>query len=167
MKHLIICTMIFVAFTHTIQAQSVSAGANIVAPISLTEITALHFGSMIPGLSGGTCVLSTSGVRTQTGTVMLVNIGTAAQTATYSVGGRENATYAITLPANITVSYLTNNMIVDNLKAAASSTGSEGLMGTLSTSGTDFFAIGGTLNVNADQMVGTYTGSFTVTVAYN
>ena len=67
----------------------------------------------------------------------------------------------------ISVNYLTNSMLVDDLKASPSSIGAEGLIGTLNASGTDFFAVGGTLNIDADQMVGTYTGSFTVTVAYN
>ena len=42
-----------------------------------------------------------------------------------------------------------------------------GLQGSLNTSGNGSFGIGGTLTVNANQAIGTYSGSFTVTLNYN
>lgn len=167
-NYLIISVIVLVIASHTLQAQSVSAGADIVSPISLTENTALHFGSMFAGVSGGTCVLSASGVRTQTGTVVLVNVGTTPQNATYNVGGKENATYSISLPTSFKVNFMSNSMTVSSIKAFPTSVGTtESLTGTLNASGVDFFGVGGTLNIDPEQVVGAYTGSFTVTVAYN
>ena len=39
--------------------------------------------------------------------------------------------------------------------------------GILNDSGEDTYAVGATLNVGANQTAGEYTGTFTVTAAYN
>ncbi len=148
-----------------------TAGAVIITPIALTEVTPLHFGvmSVLAG-TPGTCVLSTQGVRTATGGVNLSAQAPVATNAVYTVAGQLNTTYAITLPATITVTETIGGiqtMTIGTLLARTTSAGVDGLTGTLSGGGTDGFTVGGTLTVAAAQLAGVYAGAFDVTVAYN
>jgi hypothetical protein len=148
--------------------ENTSAAARIVTPISITETSSLHFGTMaILAGTPGTCVLSTSGIRTQTGGVNLSVQTPAASNAAYNVSGAVNTTYGITLPSTITVTSGPASMTISSLLARTASAGADGLTGTLSAGGTDNFTVGGTLGVSAGQSTGTYTGTFDVTVAYN
>jgi hypothetical protein len=174
MKKLIVLFSVIVlmaGFSFRLLAQATentAAAANIVTPIAISETTSLHFGTMaVLAGTGGTCVLSTQGVRTQTGGVNLSVQTPTATNAAFSVSGAVSTTYAITLPATIIVSYLTNNMTIGTLLARTASAGADGLTGTLNGSGADTFTVGGTLTVTAGQIAGLYTGTFDVTVAYN
>jgi|WetSurMetagenome_2_1015567.scaffolds.fasta_scaffold04341_2 hypothetical protein len=148
--------------------ENTAAAAKIVTPLSITETSSLHFGTMAV-LAGtpGTCVLSTQGARTQSGGVNLSVQAPSASNAAYNVAGAVNTTYAITLPSTINVTSGASTMTISSLLARTASAGADGLTGTLSASGTDDFTVGGTLNVSAGQVTGVYTGTFDVTVAYN
>ncbi len=170
---LLIAAVLITGLSATVMGQATgttSAAANIVTPILIEETSPLHFGTMA-ALSGqaGTCILSTDGVRTQTGGVNLSAQAPLASNAAFDVKGAVNTTYAITLPNTITVSLPGGKatMTIDKVLARTTSAASDGLTGTLSDKGEDSFTIGGTLNVKQSQMTGMYTGSFDVTVAYN
>lgn len=166
--------LMIAGFSNKVMAQATkntAAGAVIITPISITETSALHFGVMAV-LAGtpGTAVLSTQGVRTATGGVNLSAQTPAATNAAYDVTGQASTTYAITLPATITVTETVGGletMTIDNLLARTASAAADGLTGTLDGGGADDFTVGGTLNVPAAQLAGTYAGTFDVTVAYN
>ncbi len=151
--------------------ENTAAAANIVTPIALTETSSLHFGTMaVLASSGGTCILSTQGVRTPTGGVNLSVQAPGATNAAYNVSGAVNTAYAITLPSIITVTEQTlgeATMRISSILARPASAGAEQLTGTLSANGTDNFTVGGTLDVTAGQPTGQYSGTFDVTVAYN
>ncbi|MEI6695107.1 MAG: DUF4402 domain-containing protein [Bacteroidota bacterium] len=170
---IIIAVLLMAGFSFKVMAQatlSTTAGAKIVAPITITQTSVLHFGTMaILAGSPGTCVLSTQGARTATGGVNLSAQTPTAGNAAYTVGGAINTTFAITLPSIITVTNGTpaQDMIIDNLLARTTSAAANGLTGTLNGSGADAFTIGGTLNVAAGQPAAIYSGNFNVTVAYN
>jgi hypothetical protein len=53
---------------------------------------------------------------------------------------------------------------INNLKARFNTAAA--ITSTLSSTGTDSFAVGGTLNIGATQIPGVYTGTFDVTVDY-
>lgn len=164
--------MMITTFSNKVMAQATvntAAAARIISPITLTQVTALNFGTMaVLTATGGTCVLSTQGVRSQTGGVNLSAQTPVAANAAYTVGGAASTTYAITLPATITVTDgATHNMTIGTLLARTASAGADGLTGTLSAGGADSFSIGGTLTVAAAQTAAAYTGTFNVTVAYN
>jgi hypothetical protein len=148
-----------------------TAGVKILTALSIAQTQGLHFGSIaVKPAQGGTCVVTTGGVRSQTGGVSLSLLGPTFTVATYKVTGEPLYTYAITLPGSITVDDgNSNNMTIDGLLAKSTS-GSESntATGTLVTgTGTEDFAVGGTLNVSAAQAAGVYAGAFDVTVAYN
>jgi hypothetical protein len=58
-------------------------------------------------------------------------------------------------------------MDVVNFIAHTTSTGADGLAGTLNGSGTDTFTIGATLELGNGQPFGLYSGAFNINVNYN
>ncbi len=147
----------------TSQAWAASANSNadaeVIAPIGISNTTGLNFGRIAPTGVAGTVVLDTADTRTQTN-VDLVSGGTVTS-AVFAVTGEASEAYAITLPASATIISGANNMTVDTFTHDAG--GSPALDGT----GNDGFNVGATLNVGAAQAVGSYTGTFAVTVNYN
>src|SRR4030043_19138 len=125
--------LMMAGFANRVMAQATentTAGAVIITPITITETAALHFGVMAV-LAGtpGTCVLSTLGVRTATGGVNLSVQTPAATNAAYNVSGQASTTFAITLPATITVTRVsgTETMTIGTLLARTASAGADGL----------------------------------------
>ena len=145
-----------------------TASATILNPITIKQSSDLHFGSMAVSVATpGTCAISTQGVRTNTGGV---NLSASGQTnASFVIKGEKSITYSIILPSNVTITDPTSlcTMSVNNLTARPASSNADGLIGTLNSNGEDKITIGGTLNVQAGQTIGVYTGTFSVTVAYN
>jgi hypothetical protein len=142
--------ILIAGFSTRVMAQATentAAGAVIITPIAISETAALHFGvmSVLAG-TPGTCVLSTLGVRTQTGGVNLSAQAPAATNAAYDVSGQASTTFAITLPATITVTRVgfSETMTIGTLLARTASAGADGLTGTLDGSGADSFTVGGT-----------------------
>jgi hypothetical protein len=175
MKKLIVlftAIILVTGFTTRVMAQATentASGAVIVTPITITEVSALHFGVMaVLAATPGTCVLSTTGVRTATGGVNLSAQTPVATNASYTVAGQISTTYALTLPATITVTDgASNTMTIGTLLARFNGAGADAVISTLSGTGTDNFTVGGTLTVLAAQPAGVYAGTFNVTVAYN
>lgn len=180
-KHFIFSAILFALGVFLTQAHAQSSSisakstAEIVDPISVIDNsglaggTTLNFGKIsISPTSGGSCILSSQNVRTVTGGVTEIG-GTPSSTASFGIIGKLGATYAITLPVgtiNLTREGGAEIMTVGNFLAHPVSAGADQLTGTL-VGGTDTFTVGGTLNVNAGQIEGIYTGTFNVTIAYN
>lgn len=134
------------------------ANAEIIAALAISTTTDLDFGIVSFGPGAGTCVIATNGGRSTTGSGIGV-AGTPAA-AEFAITGEGTYTYAITLPANITITDGTNNMTVDTFTSNPNATG------TLAA-GADTLLVGATLHSAGNQPVGNYTGTFNVTVAYN
>lgn len=153
-----------IAFTQAANAQSASTsfnvGARIVTPISIVKNTDMNFGDVVPSASAGTVVLTPAGVRSVTGGANLGNPGGTAAAA-FTVSGQASSTYAITLPGTANITQGVNTMSVSTF------TSSLGATGTLSAGGSQALTLGATLNVGATQAIGTYSGSFSVSVNYN
>lgn len=150
-------TRVLVALACTLMAASVSWAA----AIAISNTQALAFGKFVAG-AGGSVTVSPGGVRSASGGVVLVpsGAGTAAQ---FAVSGDANVTYAISLPADGTVSLAsgTNSMAVNTFTSSPSPTG------TLSAGGAHTLSVGATLSVGSSQAIGSYSGTFDVTVNYN
>lgn len=154
-----------VAFSNSAVAQNnatvanATASANIIAPITISEVTGMNFGDIIRGT--GYVTLSATGERTsdyeafsgtQTGTVTA---------ATFTVTGETDYTYDLTLPGDLDVTLsdgLDGTMVVDTFVSNTT--------GTL-TGGSVTVSVGATLDVANNQASGVYTGTYSVTVAYN
>jgi len=163
---IIALAFVVVGFSNAVNAQSTasaSASATIVTPISITKTVDLDFGNVAASGVAGTVVITPAGTRSTTGGVSLPVTPGTVTAASFNVAGQGNYTYAITLPASVTISSGANNMTVNAFSSNPATTG------TLSAGGTQTIGVGATLNVNASQAAGTYTSAtpFDVTVNYN
>jgi hypothetical protein len=149
-----------------------TAGAQLIIPMAIGQDSPLHFGTinLVAGV-GGTVVLSTvNAARSFTGGVVASAVTPLATNAAYHVTGTKNESYALTLPATITVTETVGNsasMVISDLKARFLGAADDAVISTLSATGTDSFTVGGTLTVSPSQVGGIYAGAFNVTVDYN
>jgi len=140
--------------------QAFTVTVRIDAVITLARLTNLSFGDIYTTPASGTVVLSPAGVRTFTGGVLLGGL-TAVTAASFTVTGTASTTYAITLPVSVVLTGPGGTMTANAFTSTPSATG------TLSTAGQQQLRVGATLNVGANQPSGNYSGTFSVTVAYN
>jgi len=144
-------------------ATSIGIDAKVLAPITIenTGSTPINFGTLSRSSLEGTVTVSAEGVRTADGGVSVLT-SSDFSAAPFGVTGDNSAAFSITLPANGTVELTrsggSEKMAVDDFDHNSTL--------TLSASGTATFNVGATLTVNADQVPGEYSGSFSVTVAY-
>ncbi|QOL51446.1 DUF4402 domain-containing protein [Massilia litorea] len=137
------------------------ATGTVIAPIQITKVADLVFGSFAAGAAGGTVTISTAGARGQSGDVFLA--GAAGSAAQFNVTGEGGLTYSIALaPTPLTRSGGTETMTFTAQSDIASGT----LSGTGGAGAQSFF-VGGVLTVGAGQVPGNYVGSVKATVAYN
>ncbi len=144
-------------------AVATPAGATISSAISIVHTAHLHFGQIIPGVGAGTVEQSAAATPERTPTDCTLGNSTTVSPATFTVGGEPNATYAISLPDDGTVT-LTG---AGDPMAVTGFTSNPDRTGTLSGGGLETLYVGATLNVGASQAAGEYTGTFDVTVTYN
>ena len=167
-----------VLFTSTLMAQTsatvdeTAAGAKLIVPMTLTETSPLHFGTIniLTGTGGTVELPSNSTTRVISSGLAASSIAPVATNAAYTVTGSNSATYALTLPATVVVTEAvgsTATMTISALKARFNGAAADAVISTLSATGTDNFTVGGTLTVTAAQIGGTYAGTFPVTVDYN
>jgi len=148
------------------------ARARIISPLSIALTSGkLDFADLAVSSSDGTCIIDGTKTRTPNGGVTL-GTTSLADVPIFTVSGQADVIYKITLPASITINGPVGSiaMSIDNLTAYQYNTTYTSNLLTapkLSSSGTEQFTVGGTLNVKGGQMPGVYTNTFTVTVDYN
>jgi hypothetical protein len=153
-----------VGVSHAATGTSTSTGT-VVQPLTITNVVNLNFGKFIAGSSGGTVVVDTANVQTVSGGVTSTATWAAlAKTATFTVTGEPNATYAITYPNTSTLAGPGTALTLDTFTTAVDAGGT---VGTLPVSGPQILSVGATAHVAASQAAGTYLGSFDVTINYN
>ena len=159
--------LILLAAGATANAQSsatATATATIVTPITITKTADMNFGNVaVQTGTGGTVVMSPAGVRSATSGVTLPGTAGTVSAASFTVNGQTGYTYAITLPASVTITGAASNVMqVTNFTSTPSLTGNL-------TAGTETLNVGATLNVDPGQTPGLYVSAtpFTVTVNYN
>jgi len=156
-------------FTGQARSQAVATGqafAEVIEALTATETAQLNFGKFSPETSGGQVIISPDGLRSAQGSVMLS--GGFFQPGSFTITGAPDATFSIQLPsqpAQLVHQGSNKIMTVDNWQSnppAGSGTG------TLN-GGQEIVAIGATLQVGPqqDNPVGMYTGTFSLTFAYN
>jgi hypothetical protein len=147
-------------FAYAAMAASVSWA---LTPISVSNSTqALAYGSFVAG-SGGSVIVAVNPLgRSASGGVFLVPSGIWSAGA-FSVTGDPNLTYAITLPADgvVVLTSGANTMAVNGFISNPAPTGQ------LSLGGSQTLMVGATLSVSSNQVSGSYSGSYSVTVDYN
>jgi hypothetical protein len=149
-----------------------TAGAKLIKPLTLTQTSPLHFGTInvLTGAGGTVTLPSNSTTRVFSAGVSASTVAPLATNAAYDVTGTKNVTYALTLPSNITVTETITGsatMTIDSLTARFNGASGDAITSTLSATGTDSFTVGGTLTIAPGQEGGIYAGTFNVTIDYN
>lgn len=140
-----------------------SAQAVILTPLTIVPIDALRFGQLTRPTAAGTVVMSPSGTITTTGGVLTSTA--IAQTAprgpgTFAVVGEAGRAFSVDLPTVAILRQGTRNMRLSAFRSNWTSGA------VFSASRTFALSVGATLHVGANQTVGTYSGTYTVTVTY-
>ncbi len=176
-KYLIV-TLLFIILCHFSFAQSVSsesatASVNLISPIKIEQKSDLNFGNIVKsadGQQGFVEIDALTGGVTYTGT-STVGENTVSR-ASFVVSGNVGSTYSITI-ADVGGSNQLNRVTLtrdggtETMTAELnhSKAGDESFV--ISSNENDNYGyVGGKLALSADQVVGSYQGSFTVTVAY-
>jgi len=139
------------------------ASALIITPLVLAETSPMDFGTLAPTAVAGIVVLDVGGGRTPDANVNLVIGGTEAA-GQFTIQGNSAQAYTMSFSASATL----ENGAGDQMTADTFTENSPALTGAVQP-----FQIGATLNVGANQPVGTYStttgggSSFTVTANYN
>jgi hypothetical protein len=152
------------AFAQSSASNTANATALIIRPIAVSSGGTLAFGTLVRG--AGTATVSTAGVRTVTGGVVAL-ASTSPSAASFTVSGEGGQLVTVTLGA-LTLANTTSGSPSDNLTVAltGTNTGSQTLSGALNTAGSLTVDVGGAVTLTASTTPGAYSGSFTVTAAY-
>ena len=157
---MLVCTL---ALVGELSAASITApvSAKIISTVNLVTLSGIQFGEISASNMPGTIVLEPGGARTSTQGATL-NSAVPGGPAAFEIIGNPSATYVISLPVSVTLTSPNGqNMEVDQFTSLPS------LTGQLDAGGRQILYVGGTLNVNANQLYGDYSGVMSVTVEYN
>lgn len=150
-------------------AEVADAQIAVVRPLEFISVENLVFGRVIRGATAGTVTLTPAGVRTSTGGVTL--IGTDFQPAEFAGMGTNGQFVDISLGANsILVSgpgapMTVRTFVIGSTPTAVLSTNPRRFR-INSATGIFIFPVGATLEVGANQVPGTYTGNWAITLEY-
>jgi hypothetical protein len=145
-------------------AKESKAGAIVLKPLSLLKKTDMNFGTLATSPAAGTATINpVTSVVTTTGGVTALPIGTSPSAAVFVGAGSKNAPYQIRVPNGpITITRVggTETMTVSNWTL-------DGPTNRRVAANQAFqFKVGARVNVGANQVGGTYVGTFNITVHY-
>lgn len=148
-----------------------TARSQIVTPIAVTQVRDLNFGSVIKSTTAGTVTINAqTGARTRTGGAQVLGSVTS-PSAAFQATGTAGRLFRLTLNAGTVTLNRVGGGATMNLNTlrvshngAAQQTAPRNF--TLPASGVSNIAVGGRLNVGANQLDGLYSGTFDVTIDY-
>lgn len=141
-----------------------SITATVKKSLSITKVSDLRFGSMFKPSSGSyvATISGVTGALSASPTSAVGNLLTSATgAATYTIAGEPNATFSLSYPSTMTMTAGGSSLTAT--LSSATTTGTK----TMPVTGTMPLVIGGSITVGSAQAYGSYSGSFSVTVAYN
>lgn len=141
-------------------SDTATAEARILAPVTVTKITDLNFGIIVPTAANGTVTLDfadtvTCGSLTCAGTP---------QTAEFEVAGAAGESVTVDTIGAVT---LTHTGGIATMSADLAPNVPFGATAWVLPAAVNTVLVGGDLAVGANQLAGLYTGSFDLTVNYN
>jgi hypothetical protein len=150
-------------------AQSSSVTTNgtttIVQPVTIAQNSALSFGTIVRPTSGSSTISIGTGADTVSTTGSAIVLRGTTSRARYTLTGEGGEIVSITMPATFNMSKSGATDLVVTLTRSPS--GNATLSGTAGSTGTAALDIGGSFPISSTTVVGDYSGSFAVSVAYN
>ena len=145
-----------------------SGSITVIRPLTLTKTADLKFGTVVrPATGSGTAVINAAGARSVTGGVVGLASGDAPAAAAFSVAGEGGQSVSITVPASVSMANGTDALVVTTSNSLTGSVASQTLSNALGSAGSLAFSVGGSVPIGASTATGAYTGTFTVSAAYN
>ncbi len=145
--------------------------ANVVVPGAIVPIDILRFGQIIRPTAAGTLTIAVArngavtitpaGGVTAAG-IGILQAGLGRGAGAFELTGSANRQTTTTLPTSIIISNGVQTMTVNNFTANTNGGGKIKLDAT----GHALLLVGARLNVAANQAIGNYTGTYTITVAF-
>ena len=140
----------------------------IVQPVTVTQTADLVFGRVVRPSSGSDTISITNASDAVTATggtaFPIATTGVTTSRAKFTVAGEGAQTVSVTVPSTFSMTG-TGTAIVVTL--SGDKTGSQALGGTLGTASSIVVNVGGSFALASTQATGAYSGSFTVSAAYN
>jgi len=138
-------------------SSAVSSWAACNKAITITQIQAMNYATIAPSSGGGTVTMSPGGLMTAPPGFNVGGLGTAGQ---FNVSGTNGCA--------VTISFTPGSLIGPGAAMAITNfTTNAGPTPVLTPAGGQLnFSVGADLRVNAGQVGGSYSGSYTVTVVY-
>jgi len=132
--------------------------------LTVTYVSPLVFGSIVPGGAPGTVTVDATGAATASGVTLLPSSVTSAASFSMSTGSvnckTQSMTISVVSPATLTSGSNTMAVSFPTPPVTAPASGAQfGVNGAPVT-----LYVGGTLTIGANQLPGYYSGPFTVTV---
>ncbi len=141
-----------------------AARAAVVQPIRIVAVNPLRFGQIARPTTAGRIIMSPTGVITATGGLLpsTAIVQTIARgPGSFTMTGDPNRVFRLRLPTgNVTLRSGTRTLRMNAMRSSVTGTP------RLSAAGTFAFTVGATLNLAANQTVGTYSGTYAATVVY-
>lgn len=172
----LICTaaaLVAIAFAAPAMAQSSasttgSGSITVIRPLTITKNADLKFGTVVrPSTGSGTAVVSAAGVRSVTGGVVGLASGDTPQASQFTVDGEGGQSISVTIPATFSMANGSDTLTVTTSNNLTGAAGSQTLSNALGAAGSLVFKVGGSVPISATTTTGAYTGTFTVSAAYN
>ena len=153
--------------TPTTGSTSGLARASVFRPIALSASTGLAFGKIVrPSTGTGTVTVdNATGARTVTGTGALGLSSPTPTRASYTVSGEGGQVFTLSFPTSFQMTGPGTPLTVTLNPTTPS--GSKTLSSALGSAGTLGFQMGGSFPISSTTTTGAYSGSYTVSVAYN
>jgi hypothetical protein len=131
-------------------------------PITISVMQSLAFGAFTQGATGGTVIISSGGIRSSTGDIVLLNLGYSFSTASYDVVANPGTVISIMNGSDAILPGSNGGSIT--LKIGGSSPVSPMVTTAVPPAATTI-TVGGTLTVGAPggNPAGNYSGSFNIT----
>ncbi len=144
---------------------SSNATASVFRGIAIAKSTDLAFGKIVrPSSGSGTVSLSAAGTISVSGTGTAALASPAPTVAAFSVTGEGGQAVTVTVPSSFAMTSGANSLTVTT---AASGSGVQTLSGTIGGAGSLAVNVGGSFPLTSVTATGLYSGTFTVSVAYN
>lgn len=143
---------------------SATGSVTILQPLTITKNADLAFGRIVrPRTGSGTVTLANTGNAVVAGTGAVALSGITTSRAQFTVDGEGGQVVTTSIPSSVSLVNGTNTIPV-TLSPDFGSTVT--LSGALAAAGSKVLNVGGSFSLPSTQASGAYSGSFTVTVAY-
>ena len=143
-------------------SQSATGSITVVQPVlNVAKNSDLNFGSVIRPTSGSGTISIDANSGNVTASNLAMASGSTPTAANFTVTGQPNANISVTYPNSVTLNRSGGS---ESLTIYLQSSMGGGQIGS---GGTVQFNIGGQVTLASSTVIGAYSNSFTVTVAYN